>query len=368
MELIGHQEKWKALSRAVDKGKIPHTLLLSGPPNVGKSTFMLRYVQLLLCPTPVHADGVGYGCGVCRVCGQIERETYLPDYRVYRPLVGQADEKEWVVASEFLDSSVITAELARKVITEAQLRPLNGPRKVLVMLQVDRMNDSAQNALLKTFEEPPPGTFLVLTTDNARKLRETVLSRCWHLQLAAVSEEEIYGWLSARMPEASEAQLYEATRVGMGRPGAAWRELQRLRESEGPAVSRAAIAAEIVARLDRCAPVAALALTEEALQWAKIWWEEDGDKSGETAKGASKAGRAAAVRFLDVLALAVRERWVTDPEGETRAALRLDLMRKTRQYILRNANQNLALDVMFGRMIALRGSRTVASGASGSRR
>lgn len=352
--LIGHERRWAALARAFGKGKMPHTLLVSGPPHVGKSAFVLRYARLLLCPNVApDAQGLPAPCGECRVCHQVEIETY-PDYRVFRPIVGEADEKDWVIASEFLDSSIITVKVARRFTDEAMLKPLNPPRKVLWMAQVDRMNESAQNALLKTFEEPPAGTFIVLTTDNPKRLRETILSRCWHLQLTPAPDAEIEAWLRPQFPGATPAQMTEALRAAAGRPGAAWRELEQATNQEGERTSRFALAADMLERMDRAQPVGALGFTEEALKLAKLWWEEDAGDSADAKKAAAKANRAAAARFLDELMQAGRSRWAQNPAEGAAMAARLDLMRKTRHYILRNANTNLALDVMFGRLIALR--------------
>ncbi len=353
MNLIGNQKRWAALARAFTNGKIPHTLLISGPPHVGKTSLVDAYARLLLCPQVTEIEGVPSACGHCKACHQIQIGTY-PDYRLYRPIVTSVPEKDWVIASEFLDSSIITVEMARKVTEEALRKPVMGARKVMVIQQIDRMNEEAQNALLKTFEEPPPGTFIVLTTENARKIRETVLSRCWHLPLTPAPEHEVLHWLGEQFPGSKAADLQEAGRAGAGRPGLAWRALQRLQEDESTGDSRFQTASRLVERLDKSAPVGALGLTEEAIRLSKLWWDEDASESGELKKGASKVSRAAAARFLDELMLATKVRWGADPGRDPLGPARLDLMRKTRHSILRNANLNLALDVMFVRLIALR--------------
>ena len=352
--LIGHQARWSAIARAFAKGVVPQTLLITGPPNVGKTTFVTRYAQMLLCADlQSDAQGLPAPCGVCKPCHQVEVGTF-PDYRFFRPVISSAEK---TTAPEFLDSSVILGEMAHAFNHGAELKPVVGARKVLVMHQFDRANDTAQNRMLKTLEEPPASTSLVLTSENSRSLRETILSRCWHLQLVPAPLSEIGAWLQVQFPDASAGQIEIALSACLGRPGAAWRELERLRNATGENGSRFQIASEMLGRLDAATPVAALGFSAEAIKWADLWWDEDAGEEADAKKLASKGKRAAAARFLDELMVAARARWMSDPQSYAQGAARLDQMRKAREYILRNANLQLALDVMFGRLIAARGKR-----------
>ncbi len=359
--LIGHEDRWRAVARAFAQSKIPQTLLISGPPQVGKTLFVSRYAQLLLCPQiETDADGLLRPCGVCRTCHQVEIETF-PDFRVFRPVISAGEPTR---APELLDSSVFRVEQSREASEEALRKPISGARKVLVLNQFDRANDAAENALLKTLEEPPVSTHLVLTTDNARNLRPTILSRCWHLQLAPARDGDIFVWLQGEFPDATPADLTEAVRAASGRPGAAKRELERLLEREENGPSRFQVALSFVDRLDSYSPVGALGLTEEALKVAKTWWDEDTGDEGDSKKLGAKGSRAAIARFLDELSGAGRARWLgTSGPIDERGAARLDVLRATRGFILRNAGTNLALDVMFGRLIALDRAASATAGA-----
>jgi DNA polymerase III delta prime subunit len=363
--LVGHDARFAALARAFANGRVPQTLLVSGPPHVGKWTFVQRYAQLLLCTAPTaDADGVLAPCSVCTACHQVAIETY-PDFRVFRPHVSSAeDERDWVVAPTMMQGSILSIHSARKFASEAMKRPLNGQRKVMVMVQADRMTDEAQNCLLKTFEEPIPGLSIFLLCDNADALRATIRSRCWHLPLGLASADAIAQWLETSTP-ATAVQIAAAVRVAAGRPGAALREIERLSHSDEASTPRYAQAEALVERILRAQPVAALGLTEEALRLAKAWWEEDLRISGEKGdfkKADAKVTRSAAARFLDELAVVYHARWqqavgvAHSPHGVA-WGVGLDQIRKTRQYILRNANTNLALDVLFGRLIAAQQSR-----------
>lgn len=382
-EIIGHGARWAALARAFAKNEIPQSLLFSGPPQIGKWTLARRYAQLLLCPTPIIENDLPAPCGACRVCHQVEIETF-PDFKVYRPLVASADdERDWVFAPKAMSSSVLPIAVARKFGGEAMRKPLVGARKVMILVQADRMSDDAQNALLKTFEEPVPGLSIFLICDNADELLATILSRCWHIPLSFSADEQIADWLRAgSTPGAaaiSEEHIALAVRAARGRPGAAKNEIARLQiAAQNPTdnimLPRPIQAEAFLARLLSSAPVGALGLTEEALQLSKIWWDEDqnlvaqagstpsaASNKKELKKGDAKIVRSSVALFLDELAGAYRTRWtsVVNAAGSTPKAAQqvarwsagLDQIRKTRHYILRNANTNLALDVLFGRLI-----------------
>jgi DNA polymerase-3 subunit delta' len=364
LPIIGHRARWQALARAFENGAIPQTLLISGAPQVGKWTLARHFAQLLLCPSQVRDEESTLSpCGVCRACHQVEIGTF-PDFAVFRPLVSSSeDEREWVAAPEMMQGSIVSVHQARKFAGEAMKKPLSGPRKVMILVQADRMNDEAQNCLLKTFEEPIPGLCIILLCDNADELKATIRSRCWHLPLGLSSDEDIASWLRDDPDFAAQGaeHIPLAVRAAGGRPGTAWREMRRLASApESTLAPRFSQASELVKRIEQSQPVAALALTEEALKLSKQWWDEDlaasGEKS-ESKKADAKITRSAVARLLDELAVVYRARWQDSlhQESTLRAqawAAGLDQIAKTRHYILRNANTNLALDVLFGRLIA----------------
>ena len=362
--LIGHNARWTSLVRAFAKGKIPQTILLSGSPHIGKWTLARRYAQLLLCPSPIEENGLPAPCGSCRVCHQVEIETF-PDFKVYRPLVSSAkEERDWVIAPKIMSGSGIFIGVARKFGDEAMRKPSVGPRKVMMIVQADRMEIEAQNALLKTFEEPVHGLSILLVCDNPNELLPTIRSRCWHVPLGLTSDAEIVDWLNQSTADgsspASAAQINAAVLAANGRPGLAKREIERFQnaaENEEPSTPRFNQAEAIIARLAKSRPVGALGLTEEALRLAKVWWDEDQSGGGrETKKGDAKIARSSVARFLDELSNVYRARWAhsvsTRAPDAARWSAGLDQIRKTRHYILHNANTNLALDVLFGRLIA----------------
>lgn len=356
--LIGHQARFAALAQAAMEGRIPQTLLISGEPHLGKSTFARYFAQLLLCQKPQQSnEGFYTPCGECLSCHQVEIGSH-PDYGVFRPQVSAAANASGAAPSDLV-SSIIGVGQAREFSLKAQSSPLIGARKVLVMKQADRMNPEAQNALLKTFEEPAQGLTIVLLCDNASVLLPTVRSRCWEIRLGLVDDAQIETWLKQLDGALDVHSLPAILRAARGRPGLAWREWQRNRESDATQ-PRLAQLEEWVNQFSKNMPVAALRFSSEAQKLALQWWEEDmalEDDEEINLKGAdSKVTRSAVALFLDMLMAVYRARWreqAGQPAAE-RWAQGLDQIGKTRHYILRNANTSLALDVLFGRLLAAR--------------
>jgi DNA polymerase III delta' subunit len=376
-DLIGHEARWAALTRAFERDRVPQTLLFSGPRSVGKTTIARRFAQLLLCQSPVRDERELLApCGLCRACHQVVVGSY-PDLRVFRPLL-KAEEKEsnWQEAPEGLESSGFYIGQARKLRQEAGYLPTAGPRKVLFVYEADKMNPESQNALLKTFEEPARGLYLFLISDKTQKLMSTVRSRCCELPFPLVPDETLHAWLQSRgeVPQVMDA----AVRVAQGRPGAAIREIERLNaaQARGEIVSsRFEQANDLLERIESAAAFGGLALAEAAQTLGESWSDNILDTAELDAKTlktiSNNLKRAGIMAVLDELRGAYRARWKTaltaGYSGEAYAH-GLDLIAQTRHYISGNANAGLALDVLFSRLIALHAPRRTESRSTSMRR
>lgn len=157
--LPGNNALKASLRTALDR-RFPQAVLLSGPDGSGKSGFAQAIAQALLCTGPAPRP-----CGTCASCRKIVHGVH-PDL---------------IVTNE--GDAEIKVETARSIRTEAAILPNDGDRKVFVIRHADRMNTSAQNALLKVLEEPPRYVFFVLTTSQPDLLLETIRSRCTSYQL-----------------------------------------------------------------------------------------------------------------------------------------------------------------------------------------
>lgn len=162
-DIEGRPRTLAHLRSAVTGGRVHQAYLFAGPPGVGKARAAVRFAQALNC------DVSPEGCGRCESCRHIEKGTH-PDVITLRP--------DGAESSEIGGSREIKVNQVRVLCGTLQLAPVQARRKVAILLNADRMNIAGQNALLKTLEEPPPQTTLVLVTDADDRLLSTIRSRC----------------------------------------------------------------------------------------------------------------------------------------------------------------------------------------------
>ena len=189
------------IERAIESERPPHALLFVGPDRVGKTTLALDLACGLLC---LADDPTDRPCRDCAACRKVEHGNH-PDLHVMAPEgAGQQIRVAQVQA--------LSAELA--------LLPLEGRFRVAIVQGAQRLNLDAQNAILKTLEEPPPAVMLVLCADDSSSLLPTVVSRCTRVRLGPVDVEVI----AAMVEEAGlgdRARGAALGRLAAGRPGVA---------------------------------------------------------------------------------------------------------------------------------------------------
>ena len=162
-----------ALRAALQRGALPHACLFTGPSGVGKELAAVGLAQALLC-----REAPGEGCGRCSACTRVERFAHpdvlwlLPEEeQVRRRLAGRSD-------FAHVPSRDVRVEQVRKLQERLSLRGLESATKVVLVLSAEAMNPAAQNAFLKTLEDPPADTTLVLVTSAPDRLLPTLRSRC----------------------------------------------------------------------------------------------------------------------------------------------------------------------------------------------
>ncbi|UCC31949.1 MAG: DNA polymerase III subunit [Phycisphaerales bacterium] len=176
----------RLIQRAVGRDRVPHAYLFHGPDGVGKETLAVGLAQLLLCSAPIEqklegeqADEAGVerlcaGCGVCEECRAVALRTHPDLHLVYRQL--NREHPDPVVRKrKALDIGVDV--LRHFVIEKVGFTPIRGRAKVFVIREAERITPQAQNALLKTLEEPPGTTFIILLVAALDRLLPTTLSR-----------------------------------------------------------------------------------------------------------------------------------------------------------------------------------------------
>jgi DNA polymerase-3 subunit delta' len=206
-DVVGHVRVIDLLSRSVAGSTVPPSLLFAGPAGVGKHLTALAVAQALNCTGgsafsvqgsgfTVHGSGFD-ACGTCAACRRIARGVH-PDVLSVGPG----------------DSGAIKIDQVRDIVDRAAYRPFEGRRRVVIIDEADALVHPAQNALLKTLEEPPPSSVFILVTSRPDMLLPTVLSRCPQLRFRPLSADDIAAALMARGHNETEARAVAATADG----------------------------------------------------------------------------------------------------------------------------------------------------------
>jgi DNA polymerase-3 subunit delta' len=209
--LIGNDEIKGSLRRLLSGGRVPGSLLFTGDEGIGKKLFALELAKALNCR---HRIGVE-ACDECSSCKRISRSTFPP-------FTSDDDNKERLIWSEHADvamvrphKQIIRVKPMRELEREANFRPFEGAARVFIVEDADYMNDGASNALLKTLEEPPPTSHLILTTSNPTALLATIRSRCQILRFAPIPAADVEKFLlEQRSLPAEDARLLARTAQG----------------------------------------------------------------------------------------------------------------------------------------------------------
>jgi DNA polymerase-3 subunit delta' len=173
--VIGHRRLLALLSRAIARDTLPPSLLFAGPAGVGKRRTALAAAQAINCLQPrTTTDLERDACGECAACRRIARGVH-PDVIVVEPG----------------ETGSIKIEQVRDVIDRAGYRPFEGRRRIVVVDEADALVAPAQNALLKTLEEPPSASVFLLVSSMPDSLLPTVQSRCPRLRFGALSAGEV---------------------------------------------------------------------------------------------------------------------------------------------------------------------------------
>jgi DNA polymerase-3 subunit delta' len=191
-----------------DRAHMPHALLVSGRAGIGKTGFARALAAGVLCES---ARG-GLACGACASCHWLSQGNH-PDYREIVPEAAEEEseaEEGPAAKAEKAKSVVIKIDQIRAVADFISLSTHRSGFRVLLLHPAESMQPAAANALLKTLEEPPPQTLIVLVSDQPGRLLATIRSRCRSLALPAPPEEEALQWLRAEGVAAPETALAAA--------------------------------------------------------------------------------------------------------------------------------------------------------------
>jgi DNA polymerase-3 subunit delta' len=277
-------------------GRTPHAVLFVGPGSAGKTTLALDLAAGLLCRDP---EPGARPCRACRSCHLVATGNH-PDLHRLAP-EGPGGQVR-IGAAQNPDPGTV-----RHLIGELALLPAEGGARVAIVEAAHRLNDDAQNALLKMLEEPPAGVTIVLCADDEEYLLPTVRSRCVRVRLGAVAVRDIERWLG-ELGVADAPRAARLARLAGGRPGLALAyarstEAERLRGE----IARGLLDMLTQGRRARLAAVRDLVKSAAALDAALEDARRDGPEAaaGEAGtairrrKGRASASAAAAAEAAD---------------------------------------------------------------------
>jgi DNA polymerase-3 subunit delta' len=233
-EIIGQEEIKNQLRQAARDGRIAHAQLLTGEVGVGKLPLALAYAQYLNCPHRTEEDA----CGQCPTCLQYQKLQH-PDLHFAFPIV-KSDQGD--VCNDYLDAfrtlvtnqpyfdledwyqqleigtkqaSIYEKESA-EILRKLSLKSFGDGYKVMVIWQVEKMNITCANKLLKLLEEPPHKTVFLLITEHPEQLLTTILSRTQEIRIPRLSEAEIAQALQENKPEINEQTAKDLAHIANG--------------------------------------------------------------------------------------------------------------------------------------------------------
>ena len=196
-ELVGQEHVVRALTNALDTGRVHHAFLFSGTRGVGKTTIARIFAKSLNCERGTSAEP----CGECETCLAIDAGRYID-------------------LLEIDAASNTGVDNVRELIDNAQYMPSRGKFKVYLIDEVHMLSKQAFNALLKTLEEPPEHVKFLFATTDPEKLLVTVLSRCLQFNLKRLDEQQIAGQirmiLQAEGIAAEEAAVHQLAKAADG--------------------------------------------------------------------------------------------------------------------------------------------------------
>ncbi|HET8645866.1 MAG TPA: DNA polymerase III subunit delta' [Vicinamibacteria bacterium] len=320
--VLGHARIKALLQDALRRSRLPGALLFTGPEGVGKRTLALAAARALLCDARS-----GEACNACPPCNRTAKGLH-PDLFVLEP--------------EGASVKSIKIEPVRDLVREIVARPFEGPARAFIVDDAHLITEQAQNALLKSLEEPPATSHVMLVTAAPQALLTTIRSRCQHLRLGGLPASLLEGYLRERQGTPPEEARLRAALAG-GSLSAA------LEFEAGTYQAMRDALLVLVEKLPRLGPLERMEasqdfderkedLPEELTALRALLRDVAALHAGSPPSSLLNADVAARIEALAASPLGPRAAGLAEVVGETREALRV------------NANRLLSMDVLIDRL------------------
>lgn len=198
-DIVGHEDIIKHFKSSIELGKVGHAYIINGEVGSGKKTLANAFATALQCEAKETE-----ACGKCQSCIQSESGNH-PDI---------------IYVSHEKDNLISVDEIREQLVDTMDIKPYKSDYKIYIIDEAELMNDNAQNAILKTIEEPPAYGIIILLTSNIDKFLPTILSRCIILNVKPIRERDILDYLQKEM-NVSEERAYFCLDFAQGNLGKA---------------------------------------------------------------------------------------------------------------------------------------------------
>lgn len=194
--ILGHEDAKVHLKAALSAGQLSHAYIIEGAAGIGKSLLADAFVKALLCENR-RADGDS--CGICPSCRRLDHRNY-PDVRYIAPEEGKI--------------GISVKQIREDLVADINVRPYLGRYKVYILEKADTLTPEAQNAMLKTIEEPPAYGLILLLAESSTSFLPTVISRCVKISLQLLPGEQVLQGLAQSGIHGEKARLAAVSAQG----------------------------------------------------------------------------------------------------------------------------------------------------------